>query len=75
MVKEAHSAGFLVDEERYSSQLGCDFADELPADRALGAIRRCGCVWWLAGGWVRREIVPGEFVHPSVFHLIEQTDD
>lgn len=75
MVKEAHSTGFLVDEKRYKSQLGCSLDEELPAERALGAIHPCKRTWWLAGGWSSRDIRPDDPLHPSVQYRIQQTAD
>ncbi|OCB55644.1 hypothetical protein A5722_16990 [Mycobacterium vulneris] len=75
MVKEAQSTGFLVDHERYASQLRCSFDEELPAGTALGRIHQSRPAWLLAGGWRVRPIPPGDLVHPSVRYRIEHTAD
>jgi uncharacterized protein (DUF2235 family) len=71
MVKEAAAAGLLVDEGRYKSLLGANYADDLPAELAMGKIHDSGRMWWLAGGWRARPVLPGDALHPSVLHRID----
>jgi uncharacterized protein (DUF2235 family) len=73
MVKEADAAGLVVNRQRYNTVLKTDFDDELPADYALGKIHSNEWPWWLAGGWRNRPVLPGDALHPSVQHRIEQT--
>lgn len=51
------------------------FADELPDDHALGKIHDPEWMWWLAGGWSRRDILPDDDIHPTVYYRIEHTKD
>ena len=73
MVEEAGDAGFVVDEDRYEDLLGVPYGTELPADRLMGRIHTNGKVWWLAGGWRKRPVLPDDALHPSVQHRIAQT--
>jgi uncharacterized protein (DUF2235 family) len=73
MAKEADAAGVAIDKRRYKSVLKSGFEDELPADYALGRIHSNGNVWRLAGGWRPRPVLPGDTLHSSVVHRIQQT--
>lgn len=74
MVKESTANGLLIDKVRYQSQLNIAFGDELPADYALGEIHTNEWVWFLAGGWLKRSVLPDDAIHPSVQYRIEHTD-
>jgi uncharacterized protein (DUF2235 family) len=73
IVKEAAAAGLLVEERNYKHHLGVGLAEELPAERALGAIHPNEKLWWLAGGWRNRRLRDGDVLAPSVHYRMEQT--
>lgn len=73
MVHEAVDAGLQIKTKRYRQLLGVDFADALPAERALGVITPNVRWWVLAGGWRSRRILPGDTIDPSVRYRIEHT--
>lgn len=73
MVKEAVAQGLAVNAKRYRHLVGVDIDDDLPADRALGAIVPNSWWWWLAGGWHLRSIQPDDKLHPSVLYRVEAT--
>jgi hypothetical protein len=72
MVKEAHSACFLVDEKRYSLHFGCRIEEDLPVESALGGIHLNSTAWLLLGRR-RRPVRPNDRLHASVLHRIEAT--
>jgi uncharacterized protein (DUF2235 family) len=74
MVRESEANGLLVDKNRYKSLLKFAFEDELPADYALGKIHTNEWVWFLAGGWRKRQVLPDDAIHPSVQYRIAHTD-
>jgi uncharacterized protein (DUF2235 family) len=73
IVKEAAAAGLLVDKRNYKRHLGVGLDDDLPAERAFGKIHPNEKMWWLAGGWRNRKVLPTDALHPSVLQRIEQT--
>jgi uncharacterized protein (DUF2235 family) len=76
IVDEAMSVGFSTDQERYENHLGVHLGQPLPEDHALGRIHANGIGWAvLAAGWHRREIRPGDEIHPSVHHRVAATAD
>jgi uncharacterized protein (DUF2235 family) len=75
MVKEAEKAEFAVNKTKYKRMLDVSFADELPDEYALGKIHQAEWPWWFAGGWARREILPGDDIHPSVYYRVEHSKE
>jgi hypothetical protein len=76
MVKEAVKADFAVNNTKYWRMFDeVRFADELPDEYALGKIHEPETVWRLAGGWGRRDILPDDQIHPSVYYRVEHTKD
>jgi uncharacterized protein (DUF2235 family) len=74
IVDEAMSAGLLVDPKRYARQVGVPPGQPLPDDYALGQIHANPWGWAIIGaGWHRRQIRPGDELHPSVRHRIDAT--
>jgi hypothetical protein len=74
IVDEAESAGLLVDPKRYGKQIGVNVGQPLPDGYALGKIHANGIGWAIIGaGWHRREIRPGDEIHPSVRHRMAAT--
>ncbi len=73
MVKEAEAKGLLVRKQRYFDLLDFHWNDEVPADNPLGRIHTNEKVWWLAGGWRSRKVLPTDALHPSVLQRIELT--
>ena len=74
IVDEAAAAGLLIDANRYARQIGVNVGRPLPGDNALGQIHKNGLGWAVAGaGWHRRQIVPGDEIHPSVRDRIDAT--
>ncbi len=66
MVEEARAAGLEVDDAALTREMK-GLQGEAPPDAAtLPVIHRNGWPWALAGGWRRREVRPGDTVHPSV---------
>lgn len=74
MVKEADAAGLAVDKRRYKDLIGVAYEDELPPDKAMGTIHANEWVWRLAGGWLKRAVLPDDALHPSVRYRIEHSD-
>jgi uncharacterized protein (DUF2235 family) len=74
MVKEAEAKGLLVRKQRYFDLLNFHWDDEVPADNALGRIHKNEKVWWLAGGWRNRKVLPTDAIHPRVQYRIENID-
>lgn len=76
IVDEAKSVGLFVDPKRYDKQIGVNVDQLLPDDHALGQIHANGFGWAILGaGWHRREIRPGDEIHPSVHDRIAATTD
>jgi uncharacterized protein (DUF2235 family) len=76
MVKEAVKADFAVNKTKYWRMFDeVRFADELPDEYALGKIHEPETVWLLAGGWGRRDILPDDQIHRSVYYRVEHTKD
>ncbi len=74
IVDEAKSAGLFIDPKRYHKQIGVNVGQPLPDDRALGQIHTNRFGWAILGaGWHRREIRPGDEIHPSVHDRIAGT--
>jgi uncharacterized protein (DUF2235 family) len=75
MVKAADTADFAVNKTKYARMLKVRFDDELPDEYGLGKIHDAETVWWLAGGWSRREILADDDIHRTVHYRIEHTKD
>jgi uncharacterized protein (DUF2235 family) len=73
IAREAITAGLRIDAKRYRHLLGVNPGEDLPADRALGAITPNVRWWVLAGGWRTRSILPDDTIDPSVHYRIEQS--
>ncbi|MGD0706649.1 MAG: DUF2235 domain-containing protein [Trebonia sp.] len=73
MVREAETAGLVVEAKAYKRLLGVSFDAALPADLALGEIHRNPGTWALAWGWKKRGILPGDTLHPSAQRRVEAT--
>jgi len=76
LIREAQSAGLVLDERRYKKVLGVPTAEPLPVGNVIDKIHDNPWYWWFAGlHWHRREIRPADEVHLSVLQRIEQTAD
>ncbi|WP_428338561.1 hypothetical protein [Mycobacterium sp.] len=63
---EAITARLKIDAERYRRLMGVNLGDDLPSDRALGAITPNVKWWVLAGGWRSRPVNLNDTIDPSV---------
>lgn len=74
MADGAVAAGLRVDDRAYEKLLGVPPGTPLPADNALGRIHHNSRWWAVVGaGWHRREIRPGDQLHPSVAQRVAAT--
>ncbi|MGC4110417.1 MAG: DUF2235 domain-containing protein [Nocardioides sp.] len=75
MVDESRTAGLVVDEAAVRRELRGLHGDTKPDPTSVPKMHQNAKVWMLAGGWRRREVLPGDSVHPSVLDRIRETAD
>lgn len=74
LVREASSAGLLMDERRYARVFDVAMSEPLPEKNILDPIHTNPWYWWFAGfHWHTRQIRAGDEVHPSVLRRMELT--